>query len=154
MKNKLDNVDHNILSLLCKDAQMPNTEIAKKFQISAGTVHMRVKKMRDMGVLKGSTLKLDYAQMGWKLTVFLGIFLRESILYKEVIAKLSEIPEIVRIHHIMGKYDIFIKIHATDSTHYRNVYQDKIISIEGIKGTESFVSVEENLNRHLEFGEE
>ncbi len=82
MKNKLNALDYNILSLLCEDAQMPNTEIAKRFDVSAGTVHMRVKKMRDLGVIRGATLKLDYAQMGWKLTAFLGIFLRESILYK------------------------------------------------------------------------
>ncbi len=65
-----------------------------------------------------------------------------------------EIPEIVRIHHAMGKYDIFVKIHAKDSIHYRDVYQEKIITINAIKGTESFISVEENLNRHIEFGEE
>jgi Lrp/AsnC family transcriptional regulator for asnA, asnC and gidA len=152
MKNKLNALDYNILALLCEDAQMPNTEIAKRFDVSAGTVHMRVKKMRDLGVIRGATLKLDYAQMGWKLTAFLGIFLRESILYKEVIDKLYEIPEIVRIHHAMGKYDIFVKIHAKDSTHFRDVYQDKIITINAIKGTESFISVEENLNRHIEFG--
>ncbi len=152
MKNKLDKLDFIILSLLSEDAQMPYTEVAKRSNISAGTVHMRMKKMREINVIKGTTLSLDYTHMGWKLTVFLGVFLRESVGYKEVIDSLSVIPEVVKVHHITGKYDIFVKIHAKDTQHYRDVYQDHVLTIPGIKATEAFISLEENLNRHIIFG--
>lgn len=151
MKDKLDKVDYNILSLLSGNAQMPYTEVAKNIGISPGTVHMRTRKMKDLGVIKGATLSLDYSKLGWKMTVFLGIFLRESILYKEVITQLKAVNEVVKIHQITGKYDIFIKIHARDSIHYREVYQEAILPIAGIKGIESFISVEENLIRHIKF---
>ncbi|MEH6681612.1 MAG: Lrp/AsnC ligand binding domain-containing protein [Sediminicola sp.] len=151
MKNKLDQVDFDILALLSEDAQMPYTEVAKRAFVSAGTVHMRMKKMKEMNVIKGTTLSLDYTQMGWGLTVFIGIFLKRSLLYKEAIDALKKIPEVVKVHHITGKYDIFIKVHARDSDHYRDVYQDSILSIQGIKNTEAFISLEENLNRHIVF---
>ncbi len=150
---KLDAVDFRILSLLSEDAQMAYTEVAKKSNISSGTVHMRMKKMRDMGVITGTTLNMDYARMGWKLTIFIGIYLKESASYKEVIETLKLIPEVVKIHHITGKYGVFIKVHAKDSGHFREVYQDRILTIEGIKLTESFMSLEESLNRHILFGE-
>jgi Lrp/AsnC family transcriptional regulator for asnA, asnC and gidA len=151
MKNKLDQVDFDILSLLSEDAQMPYTEVAKRALVSAGTVHMRMKKMKDMRVIKGTTLSLDYTKMGWGLTIFLGVFLKRSMLHQEVIEALKKIPEVVKIHHITGKYDIFIKVHAHNSDHYRDVYQDSILKIQGIKNTEAFISLEENLNRHIIF---
>ena len=151
MKNKLDEVDFKILGLLADNAQMPYTEVAKSVHVSPGTVHARTRKMIDLGVIKGATLKLDYSKIGWKMTIFLGIYLRESILYKQVINTLQQIPEVVKIHQSSGKYDIFIKMHAMDSMHYRDVYQEAIVTIEGIKGIESFISVEENMSRHISF---
>ncbi len=152
MKNKLDEVDFAILSLLSEDAQMAYTEVAKRATISSGTVHMRIRKMRELGIVTGATLNLDYVKIGWKLTVFLGIFLRESGLYKKVIKRLKDVPEVVKVHHTTGKYDVFVKMHAKDSIHYREVYQENILSIKGIREVESFISVEQSLNRHIDFG--
>ena len=151
MKNKLDDVDFKILGLLSYNAQMPYTEVAKKLTISPGTVHARTKKMKNLGVIKGATLNLDYGKIGWKMTIFLGVYLRETTLFKQVIDELMKVPEIVKIHHSTGKYDIFAKMHAKDSIHYRRVYQEAVLAIEGIKGVESFMSVEENMSRHIEF---
>ena len=152
MKNKLDEVDYGILSLLSEDAQMAYTEVAKKIGVSAGTIHMRIKKLRDLNIVKGTTLLIDYGEMGWKLTVYVGIYLKESRDYKKVIEKLRVIPEVVHIHHVTGKYAIFIKVHARDTRHYRDVYQDHIVVIDGIEATEAFISMDEDLNRHIIFG--
>ncbi len=152
MKHKLDEVDFTILSLLAENAQMAYTEVAKRATISRGTVHMRMKKMRDLGIVNGATLDLDYMKIGWEMTIFLGLFLRESSLFKKVIKQLEKVPEVVKIHHTTGKYDVFVKMHAKDSIHYRNVYQEHILTIKGIREVESFISVEQNLNRHIEFG--
>lgn len=151
MKNKLDQVDFNILAILTDDAQTPYTEVAKQLIISPGTVHARMKKMRDMGLVVGASLDLDYAVMGWKFTVFLGIYLTQSTLYKEVIGELIQIKEVVKVHHVSGKYDIFIKLHTKDSINYREIFQNKILTINGIQGVESFISVEQSLNRHIDF---
>lgn len=151
MKNKLDQVDFNILSILTSDAQTPYTEVAKQLIISPGTVHARMKKMREMGLVLGASLNMDYAVMGWKFTVFLGIYLSQSTLYKEVIDHLMLIKEVVKVHHVSGKYDVFIKLHTKDSIHYREIFQNKILTIEGIKAVESFISVEQNLSRHINF---
>lgn len=151
MKNRLDQVDFEILNILTQDAQTPYTEVAKRMIISPGTVHARMRKMKELGLIVGATLNLDYSKMDWKLTIFLGIYLTESTLYKEVITDLLMVGEVVKVHHVTGKYDIFVKMHARDSIHYRQIYQDSILTIKGIKGIESFISVEENLSRHIYF---
>jgi len=152
MKDRLDAVDHKILSLLSSDAQMNYTEVAKRAGVSPGTIHMRIRKMKNLGVIVGSTLQLDYSKIGWKMTVFIGVFLREASLYRKVIEALTKVPEVVKIHHSTGKYDIFLKVHARDSLHYRTLFQESILTIEGIKDIESFISLEERMNRHINFG--
>ncbi|MEO9512368.1 MAG: Lrp/AsnC family transcriptional regulator [Flavobacteriaceae bacterium] len=151
MKNKIDLVDLQIVQLLSENAQITYTEIAKTLIISSGTVHARVKKMRDLGFIHGSTMKLNYKVIGWDLTVFLGIHLNQTNTFKDVIKTLLQIPEVVKLHHICGKYDILVKIHARDSDHYRNIYQTRILVIPGIKEIESFISLEESANRHVDF---
>ena len=58
-KYNLDEVDHQILDMLIDNARTPFTDIAKKLLVSAGTIHVRVKKMEEEGIIKGSTLTLD-----------------------------------------------------------------------------------------------
>ena len=64
-KFKLDDTDHNILALLIDNTRIPFTDIAKKLDISAGTVHVRVKKMEEAGIITGSSLQVDYKKLGY-----------------------------------------------------------------------------------------
>ena len=59
-KFKLDDTDHQILDMLIDNTRTPFSDIAKRLQISAGTVHVRVKKMEEAGIITGSSLTLDY----------------------------------------------------------------------------------------------
>ena len=147
---EIDNVDLKILSLLMDNAKIPYTEIAKKVYVSGGTVHVRMKKLEEMGVVTGTTLNMDYSKLGYDVTCFMGIFLQKSSLYDEVVEKLRVVPEIVKIHYTTGNYNIFIKIHCRDTHHLREVLHDKIQKVEGIERTETFISLEESLNRHIQ----
>ena len=71
-KIKLDDIDHQILDMLIENTRTPFTDIAKKLLISAGTVHVRVKKMEDYGLIKGSSLILDYDKLGYTFIAYVG----------------------------------------------------------------------------------
>lgn len=147
---EIDNVDLKILSLLMEDAKTPYTEIAKKVFVSGGTVHVRMRKMEEMGIVTGTTLKMDYSKLGIDISAFMGIFLEKSSLYNQVIGQLKAIPEIVTINYTTGNYGIFIKMHCRDTEHLREVLHDKIQKVEGIERTETFISLEEALYRHIQ----
>lgn len=149
---EIDDVDLKILSHLMLDAKTPYTEIAKKVFVSGGTVHVRMKKLEELGVVKGTTLQLDYSKLGFDVTCFLGIYLQRSSLYDLVVEKLKEIPEIVKIHYTTGNYNIFIKIHCRDTNHLREVLHDKIQKVEGIDRTETFISLDESMSRPIQLG--
>jgi Lrp/AsnC family transcriptional regulator, regulator for asnA, asnC and gidA len=73
-KIKLDEIDHQILDMLIDNTRTPFTDIAKKLLISAGTVHVRVKKMEEGGIILGSSLTVDYEKLGYAFIAYVGIF--------------------------------------------------------------------------------
>ena len=75
---KLDEIDHKILDMLIENTRMPFTDIAKALEVSAGTVHIRVRKMEESGIIKSSTLTVDYDKNRVYLCGICGYFLREK----------------------------------------------------------------------------
>lgn len=149
----IDNTDLKILSLLMEDAGMAYTEIGKRIFVSGGTVHVRMNKLRAMGIVRGSQLVIDYAKLGWDISAFLGIYLDKSSLYADVAKELEKIPEVINVHYTTGIYSIFARIVCRDTGHLREVLHDKIQKVVGIQRTETFISLEESVNRPIPFGE-
>lgn len=146
---EIDNTDLRILEILMQDAKRPYTEVAKRVNVSQGTVHVRMNKMEDAGILEKTTLKINYAKLGYDITAFIGIFLEKSALYDMVLNKLRSIPEITNIHYTTGNYSMFVKIHCRDTNHLKEVLHDKMQQVEGIERTETMISLEESLDRNL-----
>ncbi|NNF73633.1 MAG: Lrp/AsnC family transcriptional regulator, partial [Flavobacteriaceae bacterium] len=102
-KFKLDEIDHQILDMLIDNTRTPFTDIAKKLLISAGTVHVRVKKMEDAGIIKGSSLTLDYHKLGYSFIAYVGVFLQNTSQTQFVLERLKEIPYVTVAHITTGK---------------------------------------------------
>ena len=139
---ELDDTDRNILNLLIQDAKMPYTEIARKVNVSGGTVHVRMARLEEIGIVKGATLRIDYQKLGYGVDAFLGIYLLKSSVYTSVVQQLREIPEVVSIHFTTGAYGVFARLLCRDVLH------DRIQPIDGIERTETLISLEEVINRH------
>ncbi len=145
----LDRLDIQILSSLMDDASGPYTEIAKKLNVSGGTIHVRMKKMVDMGVIKGTHLQVNAQRIGFDITAFLGIFLDKGSQYKNAVEQLTKIKEVVELHYCTGSYSMFAKIVCRDTEHLRRVLNDDIQSVEGIQRTETIISLEESIKRQI-----
>ena len=146
----IDKLDRQILSILMVDAKTPYTDIAKQLYVSGGTIHVRMKKLEQLGIVKGANLVVDYTKLGYDISAFLGIYLDKSSLYNQVTKELRNIPEVVGAHYTTGLYNIFAKIVCQDTDHLREVLHDKIQPITGIQRTETFISLEESINRPIQ----
>lgn len=149
--NDIDQLDRQILSKLVEDGKTPYTDLAKQLYVSSGTIHVRMKKLEQLGIVKGATLVIDYAKLGYDVTAFLGIYLDKSSLYDEVAEHLKQIPEIVEANYTTGLYSIFARIICKDTNHLRLVLHDKIQKIPGIQRTETFISLEQSISRSVNF---
>ena len=151
---EIDQLDKQILAKLVQDGKAPYTDIAKQLFVSSGTIHVRMKKMEQLGIVTGATVTVDYQKLGYDITAFLGIHLDKSSLYDEVANRLLQIPEIVEANYTTGMYSIFTKIVCKDTNHLREVLHDKIQKIEGIQRTETFISLEQTFSRPVNFLED
>ena len=144
-KFKLDDVDHQILDILIQNTRVPFTDIAKKLLISAGTVHVRVKKMEEAGIITGSSLTLDYTKLGYSFIAYVGVFLHNTSQTQFVLERIHEIPYVTVAHITTGKFNIFCKLRARDTLHAKDV-SFKLDDIEGVMRTETMISLEESSN--------
>jgi Lrp/AsnC family transcriptional regulator for asnA, asnC and gidA len=144
-KFKLDETDHKILGMLIDNTRTPFTDIAKKLLISAGTVHVRVKKMEDAGIITGSSLSLDYKKLGYSFIAYVGIFLEKTSQTQFVLNRINEIPYVTVAHITTGKFNLFCKVRAKNTEHAKQVIF-KIDDIDGVYRTETMISMEESLN--------
>lgn len=147
---ELDNIDRQILAILMRDANTPYTDIAKRVHVSGGTVHVRMKKLRQMGIVQSANLQVDHSKLGYDISAFLGIYLDKSSLYSSVIQELDRIPEVIEAHYTTGIYNIFVRIICKDTDHLRRVLHDKLQHIDGIQRTETFISLEESISRPID----
>ena len=144
-KFKLDEIDHQILDMLIRNTRVPFTDIAKKLLISAGTVHVRVKKMEEAGIITGSSLSVDYEKLGYSFIAYVGIFLQKTSMTKFVLERINEIPYVTVAHITTGKFNIFCKIRAKGTEHAREIIFS-IDDVEGVLRTETMISLEESIN--------
>ncbi|MCH8554926.1 MAG: AsnC family transcriptional regulator [Schleiferiaceae bacterium] len=145
---ELDNLDKKILSFLNKDARMPYTEIAKKLEVSPGTIHVRMKKMESAQVIKGASLNINYEMLGYNFIAYIGIMMSKAQESFHIIERLKEIPEVTVAHLATGKFGVFCKIRCKSTGHAKEVLY-KINSIDGVVNTETMISLEECINSNV-----
>jgi Lrp/AsnC family transcriptional regulator for asnA, asnC and gidA len=146
---ELDNLDTQILSILMNDASIPYTEIAKKLEVSGGTIHVRMKKMEELGIIKSANLTINPQKIGFDVCAFLGIYLEKGSQYNHAVEQLKQIKEVVELHYCTGTYSMFAKLICRDTNHLREVLNEGIQAVKGIQRTETIISLEESIKRQI-----
>src|SRR5438128_1689195 len=109
-KLNFDKLDFDIINEMMETAEISYAELGKKLFVSGGTIHVRIKKMQETGIVKGTKLNVDLKAMGYDVIAFIGIYLEKSSLYDQVVKELRKIPEIVRLNYTTGNYSMFAEI--------------------------------------------
>ena len=99
---QLDNLDRGILNALLNNARTAYAELAKQFNVSPGTIHVRVEKMRQAGIIKGTRVEIDPRQLGYDVCCFIGIILKSARDYPAALAKLEALDEVVEAYRCVA----------------------------------------------------
>ena len=145
----IDELDKQILSLITKNARIPYLEVARECKVSGAAIHQRIQRLIKLGIVTGSQFTLDPKKIGFLTCAYVGIYLDNAGLYPDVVKELEKIPEITQCHYITGGYSIFIKAYTKDNEDLKHVLVDKVQAIPGVARTETFISLEESINRQL-----
>ncbi len=146
---KIDGIDKIILHHLMQDARKPILSIAKEVGVSGAAIHQRLKKLEASGLIRGSKLVINPELLGYKTLAFVGIFLDAASKISSALKSLTEIPEVIESHYTTGNYAIFVKILCKDNAHLMHLLNKEIQSIKGVARTETFISLEQQINRQI-----
>ena len=94
-------------------------------------------------------MRLNPKALGYTTTAFVGVFLDSSSLYSSAIKRLKEIPEVVESHYTTGNYAIFIKIMCKNNEDLMELLNKHIQHIKGVSRTETFISLDQQINRQI-----
>ncbi len=127
-----DHIDTRILAALQIDATLSQRDLAERVGLSQNACWRRLKALRESGVIKGSTARLDREKLGLGLVVFVMIRTRHHSAdwLKTFRRHVSNLPEVVDFFRIGGDYDYMLKVVTRDMTSYDAVYQRLIERVE------------------------
>ena len=145
----LDKLDLQIIQAMMQDAEVSYADLGKQFFVSGGTIHVRIKKLEELGIVQGKRLAVDLKVLGYDIIAFIGIYLEKSSMYDNVAQALKAIPQVVRVNYTTGNYSMFVEIVCKDIQQLRFVLHDELQKIKGIERTETLISLEESFSRNV-----
>ncbi|MDO7570124.1 MAG: Lrp/AsnC ligand binding domain-containing protein [Flavobacteriaceae bacterium] len=145
----IDGIDKIILKTLMNDARTPILAISKITGISGAAVHQRLKKLEKAEVISGSQIIINPKILGFKTVAFIGVYLDKAMRNPEAVKQLKSIPEVIECHYTTGNWSIFAKLLCKDNEHLMELLNKKIQSVEGVSRTETFISLQQQLNRQI-----
>lgn len=146
---EIDNLDKGILAALTENARIAYAELAKNFAVSAGTIHVRIEKMKQAGIIEGTKVVLNEKALGYDVCCFIGINLKHAKDYPDTIEKLRALDEVVEAYYTTGNYSIFIKLMTRSIDHLQMTLINKVQAIEAIQSTETLISLQNPINRDV-----
>lgn len=152
-KLNLDKLDFQIIQAMMENANISYADLGKILFVSGGTIHVRIKKLQEMGIVKGTKLHINHKILGYDVIAFIGIYLEKSSLYDNVANQLKKIPEIVRLNYTTGNYSMFAEVVCKDIGQLKFVLHDELQKIKGIERTDTIISLEESFSRNVQMVE-
>ena len=145
----VDKIDKIIIKGLINNARISIMQLSKLAGISGAAVHQRLKKLENSNLITGSKINLNAKLLGFKTIAFVGVFLDKAMINTEAVKKLDEIPEILECHYTTGNWSIFLKILCRDNEHLMNILNKKIQTIKGVSRTETFISLNQQIDKQI-----
>jgi len=134
---ELDKIDKELLRILQENADLTYAELGKMLGVSPSTVYMRVKRLKEKGIIRRIIAEVNSEVLGYKLRslIFLTVDVKK---YSKVIEELSKIPQIKVIYDITGEWTFALEVLARDHVELSDLL-DKIGNIDGVQQTSTAV---------------
>ncbi len=145
----IDGIDKKILRFLMEDARRPILEIARNIGISGAAIHQRLRKLEKSGLLAGSKFVINPRVLGYTTMAYIGIYLDKAMSNPYAVKELEKIPEVLECHYTTGNWSILIKVLCRDNEHLMHLLNKKIQQIEGVSRTETFISLDQQIDRQI-----
>jgi len=145
----VDDIDRRLLALLQQDATQSYAVLGKAVGLSAGAAHERVRKLREHGVIRATTVDVDPAALG--LGVLSYVMVDSSAWMGDSAEAFAALPEIQEAHVIAGNASVLVKVRTATTEQLQDVLR-RLYAIEGVSGTQATVVLETFFERSVHAG--
>jgi DNA-binding Lrp family transcriptional regulator len=136
----LDDLDARLVDLLAAEPRVGVLEASRRLAVARGTVQARLDRLRDRGVITGYGPDIDPAALGFQVTAFVTLEIRQVGGHDPVTAKLALIPEVLEAHTITGQGDMLCRVVARDNADLQRVI-DAIVDVPGVVRTSTVIAL-------------
>ena len=147
---KIDNLDRKILNIVMRNARIASKDVALECGVSRAAIHQRIQRLIEMNVITGSGYTVDPKILGYNTCTYVGVKLEKGSMYRDVVAELENIKEVVECHFTTGPYSMLIKVYAKDNLDLMKLLNDRLQHIPGFTETETLISLEQSMNRQID----
>ena len=135
----LDDTDHRILNALHSDARMSNSALAETVGIAASTCHGRVRRLQELGVIRGFYADIDPAAIGLSLQAMISVSLQANARGKirSFIEHIRRRPQVMDVYFLAGADDFLIHVAASDTDDLRAFVVENLNSDADVAGTQT-----------------
>jgi DNA-binding Lrp family transcriptional regulator len=137
----MDDVDRELLKLLQQDAGMPYTALGKSVGLSAGAAHDRVRKLRERGVIRRTTIEIDPSAVGRGVLAFVMVDANAWMGDPSTREALAQIAEIEEAHIVAGAASVLVKVRTASTEELQQALR-RIFGVDGVTGTDAIVVLE------------
>jgi Lrp/AsnC family transcriptional regulator for asnA, asnC and gidA len=134
----LDDTDRAILRALQADARKPFSEIAREIDMSSATVHDRVTRMEDAGVIRGYHADVNPKAVGFGTSAIVGLRVEQGR-EDEALDQLADIDGVQEINLTTGEWDIVLRVVAEDTDDLRDIMFERIADMDGFARSQTMV---------------
>jgi DNA-binding Lrp family transcriptional regulator len=136
---ELDAVDRRILTALHADARMSNNALAELVGIAASTCHGRVRRLQEIGVIRGFYTDIDPAAIGLTLQAMISVSLRAAARGKirNFIQQIRRMPQVMDVYFLAGADDFILHVAARDTDDLRSFVVDNLNADADVAGTQT-----------------
>ena len=136
----IDRLDAALIELLAAEPRVGVLEASRRLGAARGTVQARLDRMRDRGVITGYGPDVDPAALGYEVTAFITLEIRQAGGHDPVAERLAAIPEVLEVHTITGAGDMLCRVVARTNADLQRVL-DAIVSAEGVVRSATLISL-------------
>ena len=136
----VDALDAALIGLLAAEPRIGVLEASRRLGVARGTVQARLERMRERGVITGYGPDVDPAALGYEVTAFVTLEIRQAGGHDPVAERLAAIPEVLEVHTITGAGDLLCRVVARSNTDLQRVL-DAIVSAQGVVRSATLISL-------------
>ncbi|WP_193310236.1 Lrp/AsnC family transcriptional regulator [Halorubrum halophilum] len=144
---ELDETDREILRILQEDARTPFSEVARRIDMSSATVHDRVSRMEEAGVIDGYHASIDPRSVGYGVSAFVGLRVEQGR-EEDALKRLREISGVREIHLTTGEWDVLLKVVASDTDSLRDLMFERIAEMDGFSRSQTMIILGTDYETH------